>query len=328
VDIPQPYELERRRRELTLPLSAYRLLKRALEELHSVSGTRLWALRETTIPQEVAFYGAAHQARKLPGPVPVLKSVISSSDGEETALRLAAAFEFLEMSRRSSPEVAPVLLHYAAAHATGVYSRAFLDWRADSRKHGIAVTHNSDTAATEICIQKKGHFPRLAAATFLLTGSPSYFSELVTYAGPPIDHAAPGQPLERFQAIQVGPLSPRRFTLAELLSLDLRERGEFVKAQFGLWKWRSLPAQLLLYDLLVIMVASNIARYDVLGWRTILDGKHNDLRLRFDACFQRFRGQAFDYLLLGLASPAPFSEQRARLPSWAYCDSQAAEAML
>lgn len=304
--ISRSYEVERTRRALALPHSAERILGQSLSYLHTASGSRGWSLPSTTFSSEVEFYRLQHQASGIKGPRPELRSTMDRKTAEDLALKLDASFEFVEMSQRASPYVSPILLYYGAAHATGAYSRAFFSWRKDSQKHGVAIVHKQgNLAETAIRIEDSGHFKRLVATTFLLTGNPILYSELVTYAGVPEAHTEPGGLLEAFCQSRARQL-PSTLTLGNLMQVNLREEVEKLRLEMGFHKWWGLPATLFVWDFLLILVASSLARYDVVGWRSVLEGKENDYRLRFDAAFERFRDAGFSHVAYTLSEPRVF----------------------
>lgn len=303
--LSRSYEVERRRRALALPLAAEKVLDRALTSLHAASGRRVWGVKASNFPSEVGFYRAQHVANDLKGPRPELRTQVDAAAAESLALKLDASSEFLEMAQQASPFVSPVLLYYGAAHATGAYSRAFFSWRKDSQKHGVSVTHKPSLSKTEIRFEASGHFQRLSAASFLLTGNPTPYSELVTYVGTPEAHTEPGGLLENLSQSRI-PQQQHSLTLGDLMRVDLRQEVEKLRLQCGLHKWRGLPTTLFLWDFLLIFIASSIARYDVIGWRAVLEGKSNDYRLRFDAAFERFRDAGFSHVAYTLSEPRVF----------------------
>ena len=319
---------ERRRRSLRLPHSAGQVLSVALGSLHAATGARAWALNPGNYVDEISLYHSQHKALSLKGPRPRLRQNLNADDAEEMALKADAGFGFLEIVQESDPFVAPILLYYAAGHLTGVYSRAFFLWDQDSPVHGVSVTHRARNVGTsEIRIQNRGHFPRVATAVFLLTGAPSYFSELVVYAQPPQLHTGPGELLEFFSQTQTGN-SPRVLTLDELANFDIVQKVQEVKAHFHLHKWRGIGPTLFVVDLLTIFVASTIARYDVLGWRRIFEGRTNSYRIFFDNAFERFMRFGFDFIVDSLVDPKVFWDSPGLHMSSPYIDDELAKAVI
>lgn len=320
--------VEQRIRALSLPMAAERLISTALATLHVAKGGRVWGVQPTTFAEEVDFYRAQHQAQQLRGPRPTLRSRIDATVAEDSALRLKAAADFMQMAAEATAETSPILLHYGAAHATGVYSRAFFSWQHDSRTHGLAVTHRpGDLGKTEVRFETTGHFQRLAGASFLLTGSPTPYGELYTYAGAAAADTSPGAPFERFAQTSTG-LRPTSTTLDDLLTMDLAAAVERVRSHCGLHKWRGLPTTLFLYDFLLIFLASSVARYDVRGWQSVLEGRRNEYRLRFDAAAERFLAFGLHYVAYSVSEPSTFWLEQKQAPGSPYTDWEMASAVV
>jgi hypothetical protein len=301
--------IDAHKRELSLPFSATRVLASSLVTLRTAVGERAWSLAPTTVESEVARYAAEHVRESAMGPVPELKAVIDLEAAESTALRLTAGIEFLEMARTASPGVSPMVRYYGAAHVTAALSRAFLEWSSDNRNHGLEASHRDPIGNTVLTIKPKGHFRRLVAASFLLNGGPSIFDDLVSFAGQPVANMGPGEALEHFQATNRGAF-PSSLTLDGLLRLNLVDLVENLRQSLGLHKWHRLPETLFLYDFLVLFLASSVARYNVIGWREILEGRTNAYRNAFDASFSRIDQFMLPHVVETLYSPSPFWNQR------------------
>jgi hypothetical protein len=160
-----------------------------------------------------------------------------------------------------------------------------------------------------VSIAKKGQFPRLAATCFLLSGMPSCFSELVTYLATPTAHTGPAEHLEKFGKTEIG--SPvTKLTLDELVTFDYGMRLKAVRERHGFHKFKGLPTTAFLVDVICLFLGSSLARYDVLGWREILEGRSNPYRIHFEETFDRFRGFLANSLLTMLEDPNSRFEDR------------------
>ena len=85
--------------------------------------------------------------------------------------------------------------------------------------------------------------------------------------------------------------------------------------------------ELTFVDVVSLFVAGSLARYDVLGWKSILDGDDNSLRIYFEEVFDRFHSFTIDALLAALEDPffnfrsqlvpsqaSPYSHDHPRFP--------------
>lgn len=50
-------------------------------------------------------------------------------------------------------------------------------------------------------------------------------------------------------------------------------------------------------------MAGSMARYDILGWREILEGEKNSYRIYFDEVFERFENNTFYFILRMIGKP-------------------------
>jgi hypothetical protein len=151
-------------------------------------------------------------------------------------------------------------------------------------------------------VERAGQFPRLATTCFLLTGRPSCFTALVTYSTSPIKQTGPGESLESFAKRETGePI--QHVTLAELAAFDFSTRLRPVRERHGFHKFKGLPTTAFLIDVITLFLASSLARYDVLGWRQILEGRDNSYRIHFEETFDRFQTFTIDILLAILENP-------------------------
>jgi hypothetical protein len=307
-------EIKKRLRALRLPYSAHQILKHGLDQLLAIASSRAWCLPPTKLEDEIHHYSSRYTVLGLKGPRPVLRSSLEKNLAEELALKIDASIKFFELAIDADLLVRPILLYYSCAHICGVYTRAFFDWQNDSRKHGLQCNHASgNVAKTKVTIGKRGQFPRLATTCFLLSGMPSCFSDLVTYSSPPTSHTGPGELLEKFGKAEVG--SPiTELTLDELITFDYGKRLKIVREQHGFHKFKGLPTTAFLIDVITLFVGSSLARYDVIGWREILEGKNNSYRIHFEETFERFQNSMINYLLAMLENPS-FSFDQAFLPT-------------
>ncbi len=304
----------RRRRSFRLPDSAKKSFESSVARLQGANASRAWTLPATLFSDEVKHYYSRHKALSAKGPRPRLRTQITPDLAEELALKVDAALSFAELGERADPLVKPILLYYSCAHICGVYTRAFFEWECDSRTHGVSCSHKpGDLANTAATVEGSGQFSRVAVTCFLLTGQPSSFSPLVTYSGKPSAHVAPGELLHNFGQNELG-APVKDLTLAELVAFDFGAHLKAVRTRHGLHKCRGLPTTAFLLDVLTLFVGSSLARYDVLGWKQVLEGKDNSFRIHFEETYERFLAFGIDLLLASLDDPLVDFDRRV-LPS-------------
>lgn len=297
---PSP-DFRDRRRRLSLPHSAKGVLQASLAKLQALSASRAWTLPDTKFPDEVTHYRTRHTALALAGPRPSLRAALDDETAQKMALKIDAGLKFLDLAEGADPAVKPILLYYASAHLCGVYTRAFFTWEQDARLHGLTCDFRRPIGQTAVRIEERGHFPRLATC-FMLFGYPNLFCELVTYSAAPTAHTGAGELLERFGRVELGvPVS--RLTLEEIAGFDYRGRLQELRVRHGFHKFTDRCATAFLVDVLLLFMASGLARYDVIRWREILEGKTNAHRLLFDSVFDRFEAFSADRLLAMLEDP-------------------------
>lgn len=297
-------KVRERRRALALPHSLNRILDSSLSALWTHRGSRCWALPETSFDDEVRHYYERHKALGLSGPRPKLRTDVTGRPSpEELAMQVDVALSLLELGAQADPLSKPILLYYSCANIVSAFTRCFFDWEQDRRSHGLSCSHDNDNLpSTCVKIKGKGQMPRLATTCFLLSGMPSCFSELITYSMQPLHHTRAGELLERFgKTEEAEPI--RSLTLDELRSFDYPARLKAVRVRHGFHKFNGLPGTALLLDYLMLFAASSLARYDVVGWKKILDGKGNDYRLSFDDVFDRYCAFTVDLFLVLMANP-------------------------
>jgi hypothetical protein len=307
-------EIKKRFRALRLPYTAHQILKQSLERLYSTDSRRAWCLPKTKFADEVHHYSARHTALNLSGPLPVLRNSLELDFAQEQALKIDASLKFHELAKDTDLLIKPILLYYSCAHICGVYTRVFFNWKQDSRKHGLNCSHISrNVACTKVSVAQTGQFPRLVTTCFLLSGMPSCFSKLVTYSSTPELHTGPGELLENFGKVEIG--SPvTELTLDELVKFDYGRQLKIVREKHGFHKFKGLPTTAFLIDVITLFVGSSLARYDVIGWREIVEGKSNPYRIHFEETFERFQSSTINYLLAMLENPF-FSFDNHILPS-------------
>lgn len=293
----------KRLRSLRLPYSANQILGTSLAQLHTSTVSRAWTLPPTHFSDEIQHYSARHKALGLKGPRPILRQSLELKFAEELALKIDAGINFLDLAQTADPLVKPILLYYSCAHLCGVYPRAFFEWQQDNRTHGLTCTHRPGKVGdTVVTIAQTGQFPRVVTTSFLLSGMPNCFSELVTYSSTPSAHTGSGELLERFGKTEKGSPIPK-LTLDEIVNFDYGKNLKAVRAQHGYHKFKGLPGTAFAVDVIALFVSSSLARYDVLGWREILEGRSNSYRIYFEETFERYQSYAVHYLLAMLEDP-------------------------
>jgi len=296
-------KVRKRRQEYRLPYTAPARLDTSHSSLSCYVHNRSWALPNTLFKDEIKHYSDRHKALKISSPRPMLRNAIDENHSTELAIKIDTSLNFAALAETADELIKPILLYYSCAHLCGVYSRAFFNWEKDKRTHGIRCDFKpGDVGQTVIKVEKSGQFPRVAASCFLFTGHPSCFSTLVTYSSSPTHHAGRGELLEHFGKEEVG--NPKvKMTLDELVNFDYGSELKDVRERHGYHKFKGLPTSAFLLDILTLFVGSSFARYDVLGWKQILEGKDNPYRIHFEEAFDRYQSFTIDAVLARLDEP-------------------------
>jgi len=298
-------EIPRRRLRLRTPYDAHGALTKSLADLHTRVAERYWTLPPTAFPDEVRHFTSQQSTHGLRGPQPTLRSALSRNDTDELSIKIDVGLKFLELGENADTYVKPILLYYSCAHLCGLYSRVFFTWTG-KRGHGLECSHQgnpADVGKTVVTIRKTGTFPRLEAALFLFSGWPSCFSELVTYSTKPTAHSGPEEYLENFCKEEIGaPIL--RLSLEDIYCFDYGTHLRAVRLRHGFHKFGGLTSTAFLLDVVVLYLASSLARYDVLGWREILDGRNNPYRKVFEEAFERYRSFTVDAILAAIEDPS------------------------
>jgi hypothetical protein len=258
----------------------------------------------------VRHYYTRQKELGVRGSRPRLRETITKDFAEELALKIDAALEFARLGETADLLIRPILLYYSCAHLCGVYLRHLFEWGKDKRNHGLSCSQErGNVADTAVYIKPSGQFARLATTCFLLTGHPSVFTRLVTYRQRPTAHTGSGELLGSFCANEVG--NPvRHLTLSELAAFDYGGQLQMVRQHHGFHKFKGLPTTAFLLDVISLFVASSLARYDVLGWKSIIEGRDNRFRIHFEEVFDRFHSFTIDCILAALEDPFPDFERR------------------
>ena len=293
--------IKKRRQTYRLPYTVHDRLKTNQAYLLSSKNSRFWALPDTEYKDEIVHYSNRLKNLNISGPCPKLRTELKKETSEEFAIKIDAALNFSALAESSDELIKPILLYYSSAHLCGVYTRVFFNWTKDKRSHGLQCTYSKDVGETTIKINA-GQFRRLASTCFLLTGHPSCFSDLVTYSQPPTAYTGAGEVLEKFGNVENGePI--KQLTLDELVYFDFGEELKKVRERHGYHKFKGLPTTAFLIDIITLFVGSWLARYDVLGWKQVLEGKSNPYRIHFENTFDRFQSFMIDALLACLDEP-------------------------
>jgi hypothetical protein len=321
--------IQRRRRSFRLPFALQQVLAERLTVLSGARSSRAWGLPETDFNSEVEHYAKRLSDLEIDSPIPGLLRGISGEHAEEIALKIGAGLDFAALAERAEPMVRPILLYYSCAHLTGAFCRAYFNWKKDRSNHGVTCEHNSkQVQLTQVGIESKGNLMRAATAMFLFTAEPTPFTPLVTFSSTPSFRTEPGELLEKFGVCERGePL--KKVSLEELAEFNFAAHLRDVRLRHGFHKFRGLPSTAFLLDLILLFLASSMARYDVLGWKSVLEGKRNSYRIMFEEAYERYLVFGIDALLRGIENPqigfgeriirsvpSPYShDDRARFPS-------------
>jgi hypothetical protein len=292
-----------RRQTLCLPHTIHQVLTDSLDTAKSTINSRMWSLPDTHFSDEVEHYHQRHEQLEIVGPRANLRQSIEKQFAIEQALKVETGLNFASMAESATALIKPILLYYASAHLCSVYTRALFKWDNDSRVHGLSCQFSpGDVGNTTVVIRNDGLFARMAACSFLLTGNPSCFSPLITYRASPVAHTEPGERLEKFGQQEVGtPI--RHISVDELVNFDYHFELKNVRERHGFHAFNGLPGTAFLIDFITIFVGSSLARYDLLGWKEILDGETNPYRIHFENTFERFYGFSIDAILARIDDP-------------------------
>jgi hypothetical protein len=271
-----------------------------LTDLRDRSDARAWALAPSKIEQELLHYEKRHTALSAKGPRP---TGIKLLNAEEAALKIDSGLSFAKLGVAADPLVKPILLYYSLLHLSSVYATAFLEWKGFKHGHGLSFEPRDDLSDCSVRITGNGSFARLAVACFILTGQPSVFSPLVAYATLPTIHLGSGELLESFGRTELGD-PERTFSLKQLAAFDFKPEITAMRRRHGFHKCKFLPSSAYLVDALTLFFASSLARYNVVGWKRILDGRDNPYRLHFEETFDRLLSSGVDLTLAAIERPS------------------------
>lgn len=296
-----------RRRKLRIPHSATEILRQSHNQLYAEPLSNVWTLAPTKLATEIIHFERRKSILQINGLKPEIRKTFKPTDAEEFAIKIDASLKFLELAQNADMLVKPILLYYSCAHLCGVYTRAFINWKKDKPVHGLMCKHDPiNTANTIIKFNDKGLFPRLVCTVFLIHRWPNVFSDLVTYSSKPTAHTAKGELLENFCKIEKGD-PPKELKLDEIVNFDYGNYLKNARIRHDFHKFNGLPTSSFLLDVVSLFLASSLARYDVLGWRDILEGKKNSYIIHFEQVFERYEKFVFDKLLAMLEKPTlPF----------------------
>lgn len=301
----EQYNATKRSLALRLPSSAHGILSNTLQILTSVKRSPSWALSETSVQEEIDYYSSEHMRQKLTGPRPLLRKSIGEQNAETIALKIDAGLAFIESAATAHPYVKPIQLYYGVVQLAGAWSRAFVDWKQDKNGHGLECTHISEISGvsdTQVTIAQKGFFPRLSTTLFLMKGMPSRFTELVAYKAAPVAHTGVGEVLENFCKCDSADPT-RKLTLSQIATYDFHGETENLRSRYGYHKFYGFPQQPFLIDIMSLFLASSLARYNVVGWREVLEGKSNNYRIHFEQVFERTTKNIVPVLLESFENP-------------------------
>ncbi|MDH4273817.1 MAG: hypothetical protein OEW08_02135 [Gammaproteobacteria bacterium] len=294
--------IKKRRQEFRLPFTAHDRLEISHATLMSTNISRSWLLPETQYRDEITHYYNKLINLGISGPRPILRTKLEKRTSEELAIKIDAALNFSALAENSDEIIKPILLYYSCVHLCGVYTRAFFDWKGDKLHHGLKCSYNKNVGETIIGVNEVGQFQRLASTCFLLTGQPNCFSDLVTYSQPPTAQTGAGELLEKFGFSEIGaPI--KQLTLDELVHFNFGGELKKIRNRHGYHKFNGLSSTAFLIDIITLFVGSWLARYDVLGWKQVLEGKNNSYRIHFEDTFDRFQFFMIDALLARLDEP-------------------------
>jgi hypothetical protein len=287
---------------MSTPKSLHTVLIEEQKKIHNELYSRLWALEETKLADEVQYFSNRMSSNGITETIPENAKGINVETANDLAVRVDIATQYLQLSKQADALVRPILLYYSFANITGALSNSYFSWNKYRRIHGLKIDNAKDVWKTKITIKNNGSFPRLVITLFLLTGNPTPFDSLVTYQAKPVLHTGPGEALENFGKVEIGnPI--KEITLAEIAKFDFETHDNNVKSTFGLHKGTGVCETAFLNDGLLLFVACSLARYRPLEWRNVLDGRLNDARLIFEDAFERYADFGFDRILSLMSNP-------------------------
>jgi hypothetical protein len=288
---------------MRLPFTLNKILTDRHLELTNAFSSRSWALPETSFVSEVDHYSKRLRILKPKAEVPALIPAVEPQHSEEIALRIGSALDLASLAERADPMIRPIILYYSCAHLVGAYGRAYLSWENDKRGHGLTCRHKSrEVESTEVSCEHRGLFAKTAASLFLYTGEVTPFTSIVTFASSPTQWTGAGEYLENFGINEVGaPLGTLK--LSEISAFDYSARLRTVRVHHGFHKFRGLPSTALLMDIIVLFLAGSMARYDILGWKSVQEGRSNPFRSLFEETYERYITFGMDAILRGIENP-------------------------
>ena len=279
-----------RRRMLAETASAESVLNSTITRLNSTDTTlpgRPGARFSETLNQ----YASRHAELGLEGPRPRLRAELERKNASQMSRKIEAATQYLNLAQAADPLVQPVLMYYAYAHLSSVYTRSLFDWENDHPSEGISFEHQAKPERTVVKLQPNGHIARLATTLTICQALPNCFSELFT-----------DQTRAKGGKAEVGePIA--ELTLADLAAFDFATECDLVARRFGVDANVVAAHTQVVLDAITISLGRSFGRYDVRGWRRILEKSDHTLRIHFQKCFDRFVCFLADYFIAALFDP-------------------------
>lgn len=295
--------MQKRRRNMRLPFTLDKILTDRHRELTIARSSRSWALPQTSFLSEIDHYSERLRVLKPRSAVPSLIAAVEPQHSEEVALKIGSALDLASLADRADPMIRPIILYYSCAHLAGAYGRAYINWDNDKRGHGLTCRHKPrEVESTEVSCERRGLFARTVASLFLFTGEATPFTSPVTFASSPTHWTGAGEFLENFGSNELGaPLE--KLTLSEIASFDYSAQLRAVRVRHGFHKFRGLPSTAFLIDIIVLFIAGSMARYDILGWKSVQEGRNNPFRSLFEETYERYIAFGIDAILRGIEDP-------------------------
>lgn len=192
---------------------------------------------------------------------------------EQNVALLQNAIELWKTATKTSDAIAPILSHYSWHCFNSFFMYSFFKWEPQhSKSHGILVKLDDELAKIEIKISKSGLFQRLVD-TWTIIGASLAFSRFLPIVK---NHTVEFIPNEGYLAGESDELSPEqlmRFKPVEYeKSLYATHRKDLLSCSSFMANSVSLP-NTYFRSYLLLFIASSIARYRPVLWKTILSGR-------------------------------------------------------
>jgi len=192
---------------------------------------------------------------------------------EQNVALLKNAIELWKTATKTTDAIAPILSHYSWHCFNSFFVYTFFKWKPQhSKSHGIIVKLDDELSEIKIRISRSGLFQRLVD-TWTIIGASLAFSRFLPIVK---NHTVEFIPNEGYLPGESDELSPEklmRFKPEEYeKSLYATHRKDLLSCSSFMANSVSLP-NTCFRSYLLLFIASSIARYRPVLWKTILSGR-------------------------------------------------------